>query len=47
MSSLPLDNEYTGIADLSSPILGKFEAVRAVILVFPAVREPGAVISTY
>jgi len=38
----PLDNEYTGIADLSSSILCKLEAVRAVILVFPAVREPGA-----
>jgi len=38
----PLDNEDTGIADLSSPVLCKLEAVGAVILVLPTVREPGA-----
>jgi hypothetical protein len=42
----PLDNEDTGIADLSSPILCKLEAVRAVILVLPTVSEPRAVLST-
>ena len=42
--SSPLDNEDTGIADLSSPVLCKLEAVGAVILVLPTVREPGAVL---
>ena len=44
--SSPLDNEYTGIADLSSPVLCKLEAVGAVILVLPTVSEPRAVLST-
>jgi len=37
-----LDNEDTGIADFSSPVLCKLEAVRAVILVLTTVREPRA-----
>ena len=44
-ASSPLDNEDTGIADFSSPVLCKLEAVRAVILVLTAVREPRAVIN--
>ena len=42
----PLDNEDTGVADLSASILWKLEALGAVILVLPAVREPGTEIKT-